>query len=191
MNDLYLAHYGVKGQRWGVRRYQNSDGSLTELGKSRNRAVKTAKTKKDVDDIVSTFNKKERKYFGLKDGEEYLSLDQGEYVVKRILLKDKNTPVAFFDLLDDGKNLNVAIGTRSGSDYREKGYATKVAKAGINWYNNNKESIGNKPIIWAPMKDNIPSINLAKKLGFYETDSSNKKWKRYAYNLEWLSDIYD
>jgi len=34
-NDLYLAHHGVKGQKWGVRRYQNSDGSLTSEGKKR------------------------------------------------------------------------------------------------------------------------------------------------------------
>ena len=27
-----LAHHGVKGQKWGVRRYQNEDGSLTEEG---------------------------------------------------------------------------------------------------------------------------------------------------------------
>ena len=31
----YLAHYGTKGQKWGVRRYQNEDGSLTEEGKKR------------------------------------------------------------------------------------------------------------------------------------------------------------
>lgn len=31
----YLAHHGIKGQRWGVRRYQNPDGSLTEKGKAR------------------------------------------------------------------------------------------------------------------------------------------------------------
>lgn len=32
---LYLAHHGIKGQKWGVRRFQNEDGSLTPAGKSR------------------------------------------------------------------------------------------------------------------------------------------------------------
>lgn len=31
MNELY--HYGVKGMKWGVRRYHNKDGSLTPAGK--------------------------------------------------------------------------------------------------------------------------------------------------------------
>lgn len=31
-NELY--HWGIKGQRWGLRRYQNEDGSLTELGRA-------------------------------------------------------------------------------------------------------------------------------------------------------------
>lgn len=29
----YIAHHGIKGQKWGVRRYQNPDGSLTEEGR--------------------------------------------------------------------------------------------------------------------------------------------------------------
>lgn len=33
--EEYLAHHGTKGQRWGVRRFQNSDGSLTAAGKVR------------------------------------------------------------------------------------------------------------------------------------------------------------
>jgi DNA repair ATPase RecN len=31
----YLQHHGILGQKWGVRRYQNADGSLTEAGKKR------------------------------------------------------------------------------------------------------------------------------------------------------------
>ena len=32
-NELY--HYGIKGQQWGVRRFQNEDGSYTNAGKNR------------------------------------------------------------------------------------------------------------------------------------------------------------
>lgn len=32
-NELY--HHGIKGQKWGVRRYQNSDGTYTSAGRRR------------------------------------------------------------------------------------------------------------------------------------------------------------
>lgn len=35
MSNTELYHHGVKGQRWGIRRYQNKDGSLTAYGKKR------------------------------------------------------------------------------------------------------------------------------------------------------------
>lgn len=34
MYDPYIEHSGVKGMHWGVRRYQNSDGSLTPAGRA-------------------------------------------------------------------------------------------------------------------------------------------------------------
>ena len=33
--EHYLAHHGVKGQKWGHRRYQNEDGTLTAEGRAR------------------------------------------------------------------------------------------------------------------------------------------------------------
>lgn len=34
-HEEMLEHHGIKGQKWGVRRYQNKDGSRTALGKKR------------------------------------------------------------------------------------------------------------------------------------------------------------
>lgn len=39
-SEPHLAHYGVKGMKWGVRRYQNADGTRTAEGKERYRQGK-------------------------------------------------------------------------------------------------------------------------------------------------------
>lgn len=30
--QTFLAHHGIKGQKWGIRRFQNEDGTLTKAG---------------------------------------------------------------------------------------------------------------------------------------------------------------
>ena len=47
MENLYLAHHGVKGQKWGVRRYKNKDGTLTSQGKARYSDTKKTKKEKE------------------------------------------------------------------------------------------------------------------------------------------------
>lgn len=63
-NELY--HHGIKGQKWGVRRYQNTDGTLKSVGKKRYHSVgiksKIAKHQNDkIDKSFKNWNENANK----------------------------------------------------------------------------------------------------------------------------------
>ena len=56
MYDQELYHYGVKGMKWGIRRYQNKDGTLTSKGKKR--YEKSNDNSNDEDEIKNNKSRK-------------------------------------------------------------------------------------------------------------------------------------
>lgn len=70
-HNAVLSHHGIKGQKWGVRRWQTSDGSLTSEGKKRynsgnfvqnRRAGSIRKLDKQLNRLDNKLSKKKTKY---------------------------------------------------------------------------------------------------------------------------------
>ena len=58
-NSAVLQHHGILGQRWGVRRYQDRDGNLTDAGKKRI----SKEYKKAAKDVTDEYNKQYQKMY--------------------------------------------------------------------------------------------------------------------------------
>ena len=57
VNNQSLAHFGVLGMKWGIRRFQNKDGSLTPAGKQKDlKEVNKEITKRNTDLFIKSNN---------------------------------------------------------------------------------------------------------------------------------------
>lgn len=88
-NELY--HHGVIGMRWGIRRYQNPDGSLTEEGRRRYEEIyKSQRTAGRRDEYQRQLETK-KKEKGIRTIDEKHDVVKKGSIIKRIC--DSNEPI--------------------------------------------------------------------------------------------------
>ena len=79
-NGNSFAHYGVLGMKWGVRRYQNKDGSLTSAGKKSTKKQRSKMTDAEISARIRRLEKETK----LKDLEKK-NQDDGKAYANEIL----------------------------------------------------------------------------------------------------------
>ena len=98
----YLMHYGIKGMKWGVRRFQNKDGSLTPAGKKKISKMYKKESEKVTDELhkrstqmfVTAYNK------AAQDMNDGLVDESGPYYEMFSKSKRVNTEKIILSVLD-------------------------------------------------------------------------------------------
>ena len=190
--DNDVCHYGIKGQKWGVRRYQNKDGTRTKLGKAERRdkarVVSRERTNPEINALVRRMSTEDRAKLGLDPDQDYTNSDEAMSIMRRETVRRGKKIVAFCDAFAgdpkygvNGKQpLYVAIGTSPESVNRGKGYATTVAKRMQKWFD--AQDFYDE-MIWSARTDNPASQRIAQKIGFkYSPSTSSDTWYEYTYS---------
>jgi hypothetical protein len=116
MTNDELQHWGIKGMHWGIRRYQNEDGSYTEEGKRRK-----SKGKNYSEDYWNAHDKKDPKYMSDRELQQRIVRLNNEKLYKQ-LTKSKGEKIAEATI---GYGKKVAYAVTAGAFL---GLATSYAK---------------------------------------------------------------
>lgn len=116
--EHYLAHHGVKGQKWGIRRYQNPDGTLTAEGRAK--YAKELELYRKKNDAAAMEARK-----GRKNARVHSNNVLNE-TLRKTLLSDYGLQ-AFANWRERRDALNLKKAQDSGNARKEKKYESKLA----------------------------------------------------------------
>ena len=132
---LYLEHHGIKGQKWGQRRWQNEDGSLTPAGYE-HYGYGSERGKKLAKKLVDTAKKYDKafasdKSLNLKvaDAAEHKNKMQSSFQVQAAAATCKSKLPAYYDAIHDENAFIESIATNKKiTDSLESQYADMRTK---------------------------------------------------------------
>ena len=130
MNELY--HFGIKGMKWGVRRYQNKDGSLTTEGRKR-LGLDEYDTNHNSDTVLKKGTKASRvintnRYDEYTDPELGGSVEAGKKYIDNILSRENSYERKYVSI-DGVKNSGRANGKEYYTSwFTEEGYSPNYAR---------------------------------------------------------------
>lgn len=138
MEQNYIAHHGVTGQKWGVRRFQNKDGSLTRAGRKRYgvddpKKAKEKKRETKEKETKEQYNSRKEKALRAGSAEEILKF-QGNLSNKE--LQDAIARIGFEKQLKDISNADKKTMTDKIKDLGDKVETVdKATQKGVSLWN--------------------------------------------------------
>lgn len=157
-----LTHWGVRGMRWGVRRYQNKDGSLTSAGKKRMSLGDKIKNYKTNKKRKAALEKARQTRIANKQAAEKRAkdLEDGKIKSKNMTDAELNKRIqrlqlekTYNDAVRDSKN--TSMGSRFTSKFKESMIDKLADNVGADLISQVAKAFGAKAINAAVSKTNM------------------------------------
>lgn len=168
--SAWLAHYGVLGMKWGIRRYQTYSVNPRKSGKG----SQYLKEAKEIFNSLSRKEKAELSSTGHFSNSKTL-------VTRKVVKNSSGKPVAFAEIERDPDDFKIGyLSVAVHKNFRGQGLSLKASQLVLN----DAKGRGLEEIYWETTKDNKASSASAKKLGFKPAENFGANDDNYVLKID-------